>query len=72
MELADLIFLMERYGDNDAKCSSFLFGFGGVMWDPCLVRRSLVSYVNLHGLLCLVSSYLEDILLIIVDFFLKK
>jgi len=50
----------------------FLFGFGGVMWDPCLVRRSLVSYVNLHGLLCLVSSYLEDILLIIVDFFLKK
>jgi len=39
MELADLIFLMERYGDNDAKCSSFLFGFGGVMWDPCLAKK---------------------------------
>ena len=51
----------------------FLFGFGGVMWDPCLAKKKFgLCYVNLHGLLCLVSSYLEDILLIIVDFFLKK
>lgn len=48
MELADLIFLMERYGDNDAKCSSFLFGFGGVMWDPCLVRRCLVNVMLIY------------------------